>query len=229
MYSALLVNKISGSEKNMSKYKIGNKVQEENYNVVFESCFEVPRTAITSIYNKVIHGIIMANFPGLFTGEQIVKHFTSHQNLTANDSTLENYGNIDSLINDATILGKIISKEIFDARNSCENLDPGTHFITSYYEDTGYFTGERDFYLSTGIFQYRGKGNIIVTDSHHTRNYSMNLEFIIYDRYKLDTDWLDHIHKDFFNVLNHIPPFENFSLYGKYKLAPIKWSQSKRI
>lgn len=60
MYSALLVNKISGSEKNMSKYKIGNKVQEENYNVVFESCFEVPRTAITSIYNKVIHGIIMA-------------------------------------------------------------------------------------------------------------------------------------------------------------------------
>lgn len=213
----------------MSTYKIGSKVPEENYNVFFESCFEVPQSAITSIYNKVIHGVIMMNFPGLFTGNQIVKHFTSHQNLTASDCTLENYSNIDSLINDATILGRIISKGIFDARNSCENLDPGTHFINSYYEDTGYFTGERSFYLSTGIFQHRGKGNVIVTDSHYARNYNMNLEFIIFDRYKSDTDWLDHINSVFFNDLNHIPLFENFSLYGKYKLASIKWSQSKRI
>lgn len=213
----------------MSTYKTYTKDPEEKYNIVSESCFESPQSAITSIYNKVIHGVIMTNFPGLFTGNQIVKHFTFHQNLTANDCTLENYSNIDSLINDATILGRIISKEIFDARNYCENLAPGTHFITSYYEDTGYFTGERNFYLSTGIFQYRGKGNVIVTDSHYTRNYSINLEFIIFDRYKSDTDWLDHINSDFFNDLNHIPLFENFSLYGKYKLAPIKWSQSKRI
>ncbi|EDP8664338.1 hypothetical protein GRG92_004093 [Salmonella bongori] len=213
----------------MSTYKIGSKDPEENYNVVFASYFEVPQSAITSIYNKVIHGIIMANFPGLFTGDQIVKHFTSHQNLTANDCTLENYGNIDSLINDATILGRRISKEIFDARNYCENLDSGTHLITSYYEDTGYFTGEHNFYLSTGIFQHRGKGNVIVTDSHYARNYNVNLEFIIFDKYKSDTDWLDHINSDFFKDLNHILPFENFILYGKYKLAPIKWSQSKRI
>ncbi|EDW1644218.1 hypothetical protein EK69_004513 [Salmonella enterica subsp. enterica] len=213
----------------MCAYKIGTKDPEEKYNMVSESCFEIPQSAITSIYKKVFHSVIMTNFPGLFTGNQIVKHFTSHQNLTVNDCTLENYSNIDSLINDATILGRIISKEIFDARNYCENLGSGTHFINSYYEDTGYFTGERNFYLSTGIFQYRGKGNVIVTDSHYARNYNMTLEFIIFDRYKSDTDWLDHINSDFFNDLNHIPPFENFSLYGKYKLAPINWSQSKRI
>ncbi|EAW1964492.1 hypothetical protein JIP49_002462 [Salmonella enterica] len=211
----------------MSAYKIGTKDPEEKYNIVSEPCFEIPQYAITSIYNKVIHGVIMTNFPGLFTGNQIVKHFTSHQNLTASDCTLENYSNIDSLINDATILGKIISKGIFDARNSCENLAPGTHFINSHYGDTGYFTGERSFYLSTGIFQHRGKGNVIVTDSHYARNYNMNLEFIIFDRYKSDTDWLDHINSGFFNDLNHIPLFENFSLYGKYKLASIKWSQSR--
>lgn len=213
----------------MSAYKIGTKDPEENYNIVSEPCCEVPQSAITSIYNKVINGVITTNFPGLFTGNQIVKHFTSHQNLTATDCTLENCGNIDSLINDATILGRIISKEIASAKNHCEDLDPGTHFITSYYEDTGYFKGERNFYLSTGIFQHREKGNVIVTDSHYTRNYSMNLEFIIFDRYKSDTDWSDHIHSNFFNDLNHIPPFESFSLHGKYKLAPIKWSQSKRI
>lgn len=83
----------------------------------------------------------MTKSPGLFTGNQIVKHFTSHQNLTANNCTLENYGNIDSLINDSAILGRRISKEIFDERDCCENLGSGTDFINSYYENIGSFKG----------------------------------------------------------------------------------------
>jgi hypothetical protein len=209
-------------------YKIGAEDPEINDVRVSDFCFEVPQTAIASIYRNFIQGIIKTYFPGLFTGNQIVKHFTSYENLAAYDSPLENYGCVDSLFNDATILGNLMAKEMFSAKNYCESLQPGSHFITSYYVNTESFKGDRNVYFSTGIFQYWGKGNVIVTDSHYTRNYSMNFEFYMFGKDKYDAEWLEHARSDFFNDVNHISPSGGFSLFGIYKLATINWSSLKR-
>lgn len=209
-------------------YKIGAEDPEVNDVRVSDFCFEVSQTAIASIYRNLIQGIIKTYFPGLFTGNQIVKHFTSYENLAAYDCPLENYGSMDGLLNDATTLGNLISKEMFSAKNYCENLQPGRHFITSYYSNSGCFKGERNLYFSTGVFQYQAKGHVVVTDSHYTRNYSMSFEFNIFGKDKSDEEWLGHAYGYFFNDVNHMSPSEELSFFGIYKLATINWSSLKR-
>jgi len=81
-----------------------------------------------------------------------------------------------------------LETEAVQAKLFAETLPPGKHTITSRMAEAGYNDKDENWnwFFATGGYVSWGKGELLVRDNPSGREYELNFEYKLYDRYNWD-------------------------------------------
>jgi peptidoglycan hydrolase-like protein with peptidoglycan-binding domain len=167
----------------------------------------------------------------LLVGRDAAKHMQHYLGNSGRDYTIDLEGMLKDVPSARTRLGE----EIQQAQSFTETLAPGRYEFTSAQAEDGYNYEEenRNWYFALGGYQRWGKGVATVSERSGRREYALDYEYKVFDRYNWDGDksvTLFHITvtDEFMGEFHRQGLAQEFNCFGSLKRR-VEWRHGERI